>query len=278
MQPETAKQPQAKQRVNMPQNELDQYVQQGRPTGLLFSSVALLKGLNAASIAAAAGVPINLVDAIFRDHNGAYLKRGAIKRVADVLGIDLTTLKLSGDRVHIFHLSRLPEKGSHALSKRVMRGVGLLARDAMVAELKVGRGFQSMRWKGRMHVAQTDGFRVIFVGAARKKFSIDVIPSGVWAIGDRATSIVPVENVELINLLIKHDITAGEFDELFQGAAALTWDDIRASSRANGISKRDLLKFIESRANEADTEEDGKAIRPTSLALVHNESRIAVNG
>tara|TARA_B100001105_G_C22365444_1_gene432406 strand:+ start:79 stop:963 length:885 start_codon:yes stop_codon:yes gene_type:complete len=270
------------QRVQMSRAELELYLRDGRPTGLLLRSVALLKGMTVASVAQASGIPANLVESIFNDRGIGSIKKGAIKRVATVLGIDLSVMKFASGQVHVFNLAQLPGRIGSKGAYQAVRAVGLLARAAYVGELKVGAGLQSLMWRGRMHVVQSETFRALFIGSATKKFDISFLPSADWVCGNRADSVVAIENAELSKLLMARDLTEGEFDELFQGARALTWDDVRVASRVNGVSKTDLLKFIESRAKELDETEDDQARlaamegRPF-LSLVHDGQRQAVN-
>lgn len=270
------------QRVQMSRAELELYLRDGRPTGLLLRSVALLKGMTVASVAQASGIPANLVESIFNDRGIGSIKKGAIKRVATVLGIDLSVMKFASGQVHVFNLAQLPGRIGSKGAYQAVRAVGLLARAAYVGELKVGAGLQSLMWRGRMHVVQSETFRALFIGSATKKFDIRFLPSADWVCGNRADSVVAIENAELSKLLMARDLTEGEFDELFQGARALTWDDVRVASRVNGVSKTDLMKFIESRANELDETEDDQARlaamegRPF-LSLVHDGQRQAVN-
>ena len=271
------------QRVQMSLAELELYLRDGRPTGLLLRSVALLKGMTAASVAQASGIPVNLVDSIFNDHGVGSIKKGAIKRVATVLGIDLSVMKLASGQVHIFNLAQLPGRIGGKGAYQAARAVGLLARAAHVGELKVGAGLKSLAWRGRMHVVQSETFRALFIGSVTKKFDIGFLPSATWVCGNRAASVVAIENAELSKLLMARDLTEGEFDELFQGARALTWSDVRVASRVNGVSKADLMSFIESRAKELDDTEDSKERlaamegRPF-LSLVHDGQRLASNG
>ena len=134
-----------------------------------------------------------------------------------------------------------------------------------------------------MHVAQTEGFRVLLVGSMTKKFDVSFLPSAAWVCRSRKESTVHVENAEFAKALVNRDLTEGEFDELFMGASALTWDDIRVASRVNGVTKTGLMKFIESRAHEADATEDDEARREAlearpSLRLVDTDHRLASNG
>lgn len=268
-QPTTEEQPQvaeqsaapaapAAQRVMMSRAELELYVKEGRPTGFLLKSVATLKGLSTASVAKSSGIPAALVQSIFDDHGVSAIKRGAIKRVAMVLGIDLSCMRLAGGQVHVFNMGNLPTLMGAVALRRVMRGVGLLARGAHVAELNVNRGLRSWFGAGSMHVAQKDNFRALFVGSTFKSFALNFIPSAAWVCGKREQSVVSVDNAELTRNLMARDLTEGEFDELFLGASALTWDDIRVASRVNGVTKAELLRFIESRAEEIDATDDAE--------------------
>lgn len=253
-------------RVRMTQAELGLYVREGRPTGLLLKSMATLKGMSADSIARASGIPAALVTSIFDDKGVGALKPGAIKKVAAVVGIDLSCMRLSAGQVHIFHMSNLPSGPGAGEGFQMMRGIGLLARCAKVAELRIGSGLTAMRWSGRMHVAQFEQTSMLFVGSRSKRFCIDTIPSGAWACGKREQTIVPVENQELTKHLLSFDLTEGEFQELFLGRKALTWDDVRVASRVNGVSKSELMAFIISRSAEIEKSEDDAGRRAAADA------------
>ncbi|MEJ6002659.1 hypothetical protein [Paucibacter soli] len=246
----------AAQRVQMHRSELERYVVDGRPTGLLLRSVAMLKGIDADAIARSSGIPMQLVESIFNDYGAGSIKKGAIKRVAQVLGIDLSVMRFAAGQVHIFQVDRIKARAGSEEFRQAMRGVGLLARNVRAAELKVGTGIRAFKWRGRMHVVQNDHFRALFVGSGSKKFDLSFVPSADWVCKDRADSTVPIANHELIEGLIARDLTEGEFDELFLGVDALTWDDIRVASRVNGVSKVELMRFIVSRADESDATED----------------------
>lgn len=271
------------QRVQMSRAELDLYVQDGRPTGLLLRSVAELKGLSVAAVAGAAGISAPLVESIFSGNGAGTFKRAPIKRVSTVLGIDLGAMRLASGQVHVFNLDKVSTGTSSKGLLSMLRGVGLLARGAVVAELKVGNGLRSMMWRGRMHVAQSSGFRALFIGSFSRRFRLEHLPSASWVCGNRALSIIPVENRELLNLLMAKDLIEGEYDELFQGSKALTWDDVRVASRVNGVNKAELMGFIESRAHEKDLSDD-EALRlaasqsHSALSLVHSDTRLVANG
>lgn len=252
---EPAKRPQS-QMVQMSASELRRYVVEGRPTGLLFRSVATLKGISSDSISRASGIPLQLVEAMFNDQGAGSIKKGAIKRVAQVLGIDLSELRLAAGQVHIFQINRIKSRAGSEAFKQAMRGVGLLLRSARAGELQIGTGLQAFMWRKRIHVMAHENISAVFVGKGSKLFDLSFVPSGAWVRKERADSLVPVTNRELIASLISQDLTEGEFDELFQGAEALTWDDVRVASRVNGVSKAELMKFIESRADEADASEE----------------------
>lgn len=264
------------QLVEMSRAELGLYVQQGRPTGLLLRSVAALKGMTSASVALASGIPEALVKSIFSDCASVSLKKGAIKRVANVLGIDLSVMRFAAGQVHIFRTACTTDAARSNAFRHAVRAVGLLARGARVAELKVGTGIRSFRWRGKLHVMQTEHFRALFVGSTGKKFDLSYVPSAQWICEDRGSSIVPIVSRELADGLVARDLTESEFDEIFQASSVLTWDAIRIASRINGVSKGDLMRFIESRAAESDLYDDAAEIRaindvrPT-LRLIENE-------
>lgn len=269
------------QRVQMSRTELELYVKGGRPTGLLLSSVALLKGIDADAVAKASGIPVMLVKSIFEDRGLSSIKNGTIKRVAAILGIDLSTMRFAAGQVHVFDLGNAPRFVSDEKLSKLVRGVGLLARGARVAELRVGSGLLASLSNRKMFVAQSDSFRALFSGARLARFDVAHIPGAKWARGKKSDSVVPVDSKDLIENLRTQDITEGEFDELFMGADAFTWDDVRVASRVNGVSKDALMEFIRSRAAEIDESEDTEAKRlvnegrPAFLRLVESELKVA---
>ena len=269
------------QRVQMSRAELELYVKGGRPTGLLLSSVALLKGIDADAVAKASGIPVMLVKSIFEDHGLGSIKNGAIKRVAAILGIDLSSMRFAAGQVHVFDLANAPRFTSSVKLRTLVRAAGLLARGARIAELRVGSGIMASLSTRKMFVAQSDSFRALFSGAPMARFEVEHIPGAKWARGKRSESLVHIANKELIENLRTHDLTEGEFDELFMGSEAFTWDDIRVASRVNGVSKAAMMEFIRSRAAELDENDDTEAkrlaneVRPAFLRLVDSELKAA---
>ena len=269
------------QRVQMSRAELEMYVKGSRPTGLLLSSVALLKGIDAEAIAKASGIPVMLVKSILDGYGLGSIKNGAIKRVAVILGIDLSTMRFAAGQVHVFDLGNAPRFFSERKLSKLVRGVGLLARGARVAEVRVGSGFLASLSSRKMFVAQGDSFRALFSGARMARFDVRYIPGATWARGKMSDSVVRIDGKDLIENLRTQDITEGEFDELFLGADAFTWDDIHVASRVNGVSKDALMGFIRSRAAELDESEDTEIKRlvnegrPTFLRLVETELKVA---
>lgn len=269
------------QRVQMSRSELELYVREGRPTGLLLSSVAKLKGMSSASIAKSCGIPNVLVKSIFNDHGVASIKNGAIKRIATALGIDLGTMRFSAGQVHTFSTANVSSLVTSSRMRIVMRAVGLLARGARVAEVSFGNGFSKLISGKGFYVAQCEGFRAVFTTTRMAGFNIDMIPSAQWVCLKKVDSRVRVENIELIENMKTNNITEGEFDEIFIGAAAFTWDDVRVASRINGVSKANLMEFIRVKAAELDESENNEAKRicnedrPVFLRLVETELKTA---
>lgn len=271
------------QHVQMSRAELELYIREGRPTGLLLRSIAALKGMGVKDVAQASGLSFSCVESMFADMGIFAVKKVALKAVAAILGIDLGTMKLAGGRVHVVDLSNLPRFSSPEFVRQATRAVGLLTRGARVGELAVGSGLSALRWRGRMHVAQSDGFRAIFIGSLLRRFEIESLPSSTWVCGTRERSSVVVTNPGLMQLLAARDVSESEFDELFQGAKALNWSDILAAARINGVSKVEVMSFIESKVRHLD-ETDGASARGAAsdarpaLSLVHDEQRMAAHG
>lgn len=252
-------------RVQMKRAELERMVSNGRPTGHLLRSVAVLKGLSEESLAGAAGIPVGMVRAILDDQGITAVNRATIRNIAGALGIDLATMRFTGSAVHVLDYSRIPGGTSEEATRLIARAAGLLCRDAMVAELKgCLSSFNSTIGK-RVFAVQNAHSRVLVYAGPRKKFELEHVPSGSWARKTREQSALEVQNVELIPAVRGRDVTASEFDELFMGPNAPTWDDVKLAARANGLSKSELLSFIRSRGEVSMA--DGQAERP-NLALV----------
>lgn len=256
---QTAAQNASPERVSMATQELGLYVQGNCPTGLLLRSTAALKGLTVAGIAAAAGLPADVVRSLLSNRPPSNAMLPGISAIANVLGVNLTTLKLVPGRVHVFRLGCLKRAPRSREGRVAMRAVGLLARGAKLAELRVGRRvIDQVWWSGRVHVAQTDTFRALFVGTLLRRFDPSWFPSGEWACGQRKASILGIEDPDLLSLLLRGEVTEAEFDELFQGVNPVNWADVQVASRINGVSKTELMGFIQSRAS-AQAEQTGVA-------------------
>lgn len=284
--------PAHEQRVEMMRSEVELYVRDRRPTGLLLRSVACLKGMTAASIANASGQPRGVVLDMMKDHGLAGIKEGALRKVAAVLGIDLSTMRLAQGHVHVFDLRRLKGVGKQEC-EQAMRAAGLLVRGSIAARLSAELPLK-MRITGVVHhVAEhtsSDGrvTQALFVSGRRHRFDINAVPGGNWVKTSESDSTVHIPNGELVGHLLNQSLTVGEFGDLFKGDQALTWNDVIVASRVNGISKAELLDFIKSRAAEQDVRDletarvEVLSPRPV-LALVGSESwgttrRLAANG
>lgn len=284
--------PTHEQRVEMMRSEVELYVRDRRPTGLLLRSVACLKGMTAASIANASGQPQGVVLDIMKDHGLAGIKEGALRKVAAVIGIDLTTMRLAQGHVHVFDLRRLKGVG-RTECEQAMRAVGLLVRGSIAARLSVELPLM-MRLAGVVHhVAEhTSGegrvTQALFVSGRRHRFDINAVPGGTWVKTSESDSTVQIPSGELVGHLLAQSLTVGEFGDLFKGDQALTWDDVIVASRVNGISKAELLEFIKRTAADLDARDLESAkvevLQPRPvLALVGSEAwgttrRLAANG
>lgn len=267
------------QRVQMTGSELDLYVRDGRPTGFLLSAVAQLKGMSVQAVAKASGMPEQLVSSIFAGHGVASVKLGAIFRLTSVLGIDPKRMRFAAGQVHIFHLDALARMSS-GRRYEIVRGVGLLMRSARVVEVQVRQSLLARLRGQRFFVALAENVRCVFVSDRKRPFQLDYVVSGQWAKQTAERSTLALSNAELIRHLMAADLTEGEFDELFQCERALTWDDVKAASRVNGVSKADLMVYIQSRAAQLDETDFAEAKRVASesrqpLRLVENEQRAA---
>lgn len=263
--------------VDMRRDEVEKFVKNGRPTGLLLRSIAAAKGMTAEGIALASGTALGLVQTVLSDVGTAGVKNGSIRRIAACLGADLSTMRFASGQVHVFDLRKV----SRSAVRTTLRAVGLLARSAVVAELGVPKGLRARMSGMRYFVLQTEAFRAIVVSSRGRPFEICDIPSARWVRREHHLSVVPVENHELLKHVQDLSLTEVEFDEIFQGARALSWSDVIVAARFNGVAKSDLMGFIHMRAESLEAEASAKARLSESgrpfLHLVGSEARV-VNG
>jgi hypothetical protein len=266
-------------RVQMTGSELELYVREGRPTGFLLYAVAQLKGMSVQAVAKASGMPEKLVASIFAGHGVTSVKLGAILRLTAVIGIDPKRMRFAAGQVHIFRLDNLPRMSADRRYE-IVRAAGLLMRSARVVEVHVQQGLLARLRQQRFFVALAENVRCVFVADRKRPFKLEQVVSAQWAKQTADRSTLALNNVELIKNLRAADLTEGEFDELFQGDRALSWEDVHAASRVNGVSKADLMAYIQSRAAELDETDFAEAKRVANenrqpLRLVENEQRVA---
>lgn len=267
---ETSTENKAGSRVQMQRDELERLVVSGRPSGLLMRSVATLKGLEPSAVAAASGIPLAMLEAVYAEQGVSALNKATIRAMADALGINLATMRFSDKSVHVLDYSRIRfAAGRHELWT-LARAAGLLCRESRVVELKGCIGKARAGLGASVFAIQNEHSRVIVFSGIKHKFDIGHIPSASWARASKKESVLKVENQELIHTILNGGLVPSEFDELFMGDAAPIWEDVKTASRANGVSKTELLEFIRSRgeASEVDAEE----FKP-SLSLVGGEQR-----
>lgn len=261
------------QRVALSKRELDLYIQDGRPTGALFSSVAVLKGLSGAEISKLSGVPASVTDVVLKEGAQADLKISAIQGVAQTLGINLAELRMSGGQVHIFNVSRLTSaKGAAGFSLHE-RGVGLLMRGAVVIKVDASKrtGVKAGRFE-EFHAAQVDDARAVFVSSSMplvgRRFDPSMIPSARWACGTEVKSRLDLSSEELSTQLYVRDLNRVEFDQMFRGQDTVSWEDIRSLVRANNLTRSEVAEMIKNHASGGSMRKRSRADRRASLRLV----------
>lgn len=245
--------------VAIKEAELDQYFRGKRPTGLLFKSVATLKGMSTATIASGCGIPEAVVKSIFTGST-AGVKYPLIEKLSQMLGINLSSMSLALGQVHIFHLANLSLFAGKEANQKVLRGVGILARNARVAEVLAVSTIGH-----KTYVAQSENFRAIFISSPIYRFDLGLIPFSAWARGKAETSQVRTISEEIRGRLKKFDITEHEFDEIFIGPNAISWKEVTLASRSSGISKAELMDFIRGRVAHQETVEKRQLLNPIEL-------------
>ena len=68
-----------------------------------------------------------------------------------------------------------------------------------------------------------------------------------WLTKNKKTSVVKVYQPDLVDRVLKADITPVEFDELFDGKKATTWSDIQNMARISNVSKKEIIAWLESK-------------------------------
>ena len=276
---EAAAAPAAPQKVAMSKAELALYIRDGRPSGLLLSSLALMKGLDVADVARTSGLTPQVVAAAFAQESMANLQASTIKRIANVLGLNLQSLRLADWQVHVFDLSRLSSVKGATARHKAMRAVGLVMRGALVARLGVaGASWEKVFGGKQFYAAQADGVRAVFVASRGIRgsgpFSISSLPNAGWVCRTEAASLVPVRAEELTKNMRAHDLTALEFDQIFSGPEAFSWADIHVAARANGVTRAEIMEFIRERGAAINQQKGrGRAAgAPPQLRLVSSDA------
>lgn len=219
--------------------------------GKILSSVALLKGMPNGAIANAVNVPKNTIDAYFSGRKIGF-REDIRKNIAGYLGIDVSSCRLTSDRVHIFALNKLPFATSKESFDKHMRHISFLLRDGKAAKLDLPLLSRMERSAARMrgvHVMQNSSSRAIFLGGWCMGFhatlDLESFKDCKWASGKINTSVVKVLERTLSLRIADADVTPMEFDEIFRGAEATNWADIEMAARINQVSRDEILEWIE---------------------------------
>lgn len=211
-------------------------------------NTAVFKRLPVKTIAAAVGLPEAVLDEYLRGGR-IKLPEKKVRQVVETVGIDLTGLNLSSDRVHFFRLDAFT--GAFGVSDRrkfveAMDAMGALLRDSKAARVV----FPTIGFRRRLgmlpavHVVQNDRFRALFIGARGVRFDVAHIPGCQWVVDSERDSVVEVMQDDLARRILVADLMPSEFDDIFRSDRVMTWNQVIGTARAHGVTKEDLVRWI----------------------------------
>lgn len=215
----------------------------------LLCAVARLKGIGDDAISNAINVPLSSVAAFFSGRNVGF-REDVRQQLAAFLGVDLSTNRLSDDRVHIFDLSRLPVMMGRERFATHMDTMGILLREARAAIVEIaGRGGLSSVGGQRVRVVQNKHSRAVFLSGRcagfRAEFDPARHPQCQWAGSDKGKSVIKVSDPVLAGRILCGDLTISEFDQIFRGPGATSWADVEMAARVNGVICEEIVEWIE---------------------------------
>lgn len=265
--------PKTVQRVSMTKRELEIYVRDGRPTGVLFTSVATLKGMTPQIVSEKSGIALPIVQAVLHGGAQADIKISAVQGVSQALGIDLGELRMADGAVHIFDISASGAKKGAGGFTLHERGVGLLMRGALIVRVNPDKAGAAPKSRfSAYHAAQVGDARAVFVSSTMplvgRRFDPSMIPSSKWACGDEVKSKLGLQSQELSTQLVIRDLNRVEFDQMFRGEDVVSWDDLRTLARAHNLSRTDIQDIIRAHLAGGPARKRTRADRRAALRLV----------
>lgn len=218
------------------------------------AAVAFFKGIPSIAIASAVGLPVASIDA-YLNGKAAALRATMVPLLAEVLGVDLQQGRLKAGQVHIFDLAAMPffSTRSTFLAKLTALGSLLGETSAVALDFPCYGGVKRVLTRP-VHVVQSNSVRAVFLGARRGCYRAIFDPAELtnckWALKSPEASRARVFQQEIALRLLSADLTPVEFDEAFQGRAALSWSDVEGTARAYQVTKAELVAWMEARCPE----------------------------
>ena len=219
--------------------------------GSAFATVALMKGITILAISSAIGAPVSAIENFFAGKQNA-LRQVTVHALAKILGVDMITGRLASDQVHVFNLCVFNSFHSKKSLSTHLNSFAELFKGSKAVNLDFACMSNIKRsMTKQVHVIQSSKVRAIFLGANKLQFSAEFDPemiTGVtWLTKNKKTSVVKVYQPDLVDRVLKADITPVEFDELFDGKKATTWSDIQNMARISNVSKKEIIAWLESK-------------------------------
>lgn len=207
------------------------------------AAVARLKGITTGTLAAATKLPIESVSAYLSSNLG--LPRHHVEKIATVLGVSLKTRSLSREVVHIF----FTDKATNGASD--FESIANLINPSKAAIVRSNQNNLSKRMFGNTFImVQNDDQRILFVDKVKYlglagPFDVAQHLAGCrWVKGSPESSVKILRSASLTQRMESLDLIPSEYDEVFEGEK-ITWREVENSARANGVSKQEVLNWVE---------------------------------
>lgn len=210
-------------------------------------ALSIFKRISSETLARIVGAPEKTIDSFFNGKSND-LSNSARINIAEVLGVDLRTGKLSGKQVHNLYLDELPFFSSNDTFQRHMHSLSVLISPSRA--VKVGfptekKVFSSMP---NIYALQNETVRILFYSGKamlyNSSFDPDHLSACKWAMKNKHGTI-DVLHKEAAQRILCGDVTSIEFDEIFDGKKALCWADVEAEARQNQVTKREIITWIQ---------------------------------